>query len=154
MCCSITFCCNTQAHNCSIIVECYKVYITIDTIIVQLALSLVELGWCFKLPCSYHILERFHQVCWFWHWQIQEKRGAGVCLISRLHICKRILFVSRTMVTRTAVDKSCCLIGGRYQKRSVHSACDVVLFLFYVCTIDTLVRVKNWEDQGLTIVNI
>ena len=107
-----------------------------------------------QLPCSRHVLKQFHQLDRLWLWQIQEEgRGLGFYLVSNLHICTRMWFVSLTMVIRTAVSKSFCLMFDRDQNRCMHCACNVVLFLFYVCTTYTCAcnKVKNREDLGLTI---
>ena len=54
------------------------------------------------------------------------------------------------MVIKMSVAKSFCLIFDRNQKRCMHCACGVVIFLFYVCAMATCARnrVKNWEDLG------
>ena len=80
---------------------------------------------------------------------LPETRGEGGRLLSHFEVSylhQNVMRQSYNGVTRTVVAKSLGLICDRDQNGCMHRACDVVLFLFYLRTIDMCAhnRVKDW----------
>ena len=151
--CDRTFCSYIRAQNCSIYAQMLlKLYNYRDNIL--FCHLLFKLNWAdTQLPCSCPTTKQSQQEYLPWLWDRQYGRGWGFYFIPSLHVCRRMWFGSHTMVTRTAVTKLFCLVFDINHKRCIHSTCNVVLFLFYIRTIDTCAhnRIKNWEHLGLTI---